>query len=74
MEGFKKANTIKKVDLVDDPGARQFLKEISLDIKSTNPSLIKAEIAKRQLGIDSGITEKEANRAIEELERNGVPT
>ncbi len=73
MEGFKKANTIK-VNLVDDPAARQFIKEISLDIKSDNPSLIKAEIAKRQLDYDSGITEKEADRAIKELERHGVPS
>lgn len=70
---FKTANTIKKTELVDDPGARQFLKDISIDINSTNPSLIKAEIAKRQLDKDSGITKKEANRAIEELKRNGVP-
>lgn len=70
---FKTANTIKKTELVDDPGARQFLKDISIDINSTNPSLIKAEIAKRQLDPDSGITKKEADRAIEELKRNGVP-
>lgn len=73
MEGFQKANKIKRTDLIDDPGARQFIKDISLDIKSNNPSLIKAEIAKRQLDRDSGITEKEAIRAIKELKRNGVP-
>lgn len=72
-EGFKKGNEVKKTDLIDDPGAKQFIKDISLDIKSNNPSLIKAEIAKRQLDRDSGITEKEAIRAIKELKRNGVP-
>lgn len=71
---FKKANEIEKNnDLVDDPGARQFLKDIIIDIGSNNESLIKKEIADRVKDNDSGVTMKEATRAIKELERNGCP-
>ncbi|BBL61542.1 hypothetical protein [Methanobrevibacter arboriphilus] len=72
---FKKANEVEKTnDLVDDPAARQFIKEIILDINSNNESLIKKEIADRVKDNDSGVTMKEASRAIKELERNGVPS
>lgn len=71
---FKKANEIEKNnDLVDDPGARQFLKDIIIDIGSNNESLIKKEIADRVKDNDSGVTMKEATRAIKELERHGCP-
>ncbi len=70
---FKKANEVEKTnDLVDDPAARQFIKEIILDINSNSESLIKKEIADRVKDNDSGVTMKEASRAIKELERNGL--
>ncbi len=70
---FKKANEVEKTDLVDDPGARQFLKDIISNINSNNPSLIKKEIADMVKNKDRGVNMKEATRAIKELERNGVP-
>lgn len=72
-EDFKKGNEVEKTDLVDDPGARQFLKDIISNINSNNPSLIKKEIADMVKNKDSGVNMKEATRAIKELERNGVP-
>ncbi len=72
-EDFKKGNEVEKTDLVDDPAARQFLKDIISNINSNNPSLIKKEIADMVKNKDSGVSMKEASRAIKELERNGVP-
>lgn len=58
---------------LDDAGARKLIKEISILIKSKDPSLIKKELQKWLNDPDSGVGVKEYNRAIEELERNGVP-
>ncbi|OQD58737.1 hypothetical protein MBBAR_10c00780 [Methanobrevibacter arboriphilus JCM 13429 = DSM 1125] len=71
---FKKVNEVEKTnDLVDDPGARQFIKDIILDIGSNSEAMIKKEIADMVKNPDSGVTMKEATRAIKELERHGVP-
>lgn len=57
---------------LDDAGARKLIKEISILIKSKNPSDIKKELQKWLDDPDSGVSIKEYNRAIAELDRNGV--
>lgn len=58
---------------LDDPEAKKLLKEISIIINSKNPERIKKELQSWLRNKDSGINEKEYLKAIEELERNGVP-
>ncbi|KZX16615.1 hypothetical protein MBCUT_06530 [Methanobrevibacter cuticularis] len=74
---FKTANNVEKNNMLDDPDARQWIREIIYDLKdlgrTINTGTIKAMAIKRMRDPESDITKEEVERLVSQLERGGIP-